>query len=261
MADELIRVCLVLKSCCERNAVEDDDGPPGVPEWVVTYGDMMSLLLTFFIMLVSLSEVVADQKFRAMMQSFHEYFGYTSGPTTPPGKNFPLNSIMPKMDQLGSFTDEDTGEGGVKIESAEGQDVLVYRTREGTPLRIGDPVHFRVGEVELPRSELAKLKVVAEELAGKPNKIDVRSHASPDPLPQNGKIQNKVRLTYERAREIRRVLEDMGIAPDRLRLSAFGDTQPMQESGDRTTINHDRVELIVLDAFADEFRGPEDERQ
>ncbi|MBL4886213.1 MAG: flagellar motor protein MotB, partial [Planctomycetaceae bacterium] len=35
----------------------DDDEPPGVPEWVVTYGDMMSLLLTFFIMLVSLSEV------------------------------------------------------------------------------------------------------------------------------------------------------------------------------------------------------------
>ena len=45
----------------------EDDGPPGVPEWVVTYGDMMSLLLTFFIMLVSLSEVVADQKYRAIL--------------------------------------------------------------------------------------------------------------------------------------------------------------------------------------------------
>ena len=30
----------------EEPAMEDED--PGVPEWVVTYGDMMSLLLTFF---------------------------------------------------------------------------------------------------------------------------------------------------------------------------------------------------------------------
>ena len=35
----------------------ENDSSPGVPEWVVTYGDMMSLLLTFFIMLVSLSEL------------------------------------------------------------------------------------------------------------------------------------------------------------------------------------------------------------
>ena len=39
----------------------EEDAPPGVPEWVVTYGDMMSLLLTFFIMLVSLSEIVAEK--------------------------------------------------------------------------------------------------------------------------------------------------------------------------------------------------------
>ena len=36
---------------------EPEDEAPGVPEWVVTYGDMMSLLLTFFIMLVSMSEL------------------------------------------------------------------------------------------------------------------------------------------------------------------------------------------------------------
>ncbi|HID23354.1 MAG TPA: hypothetical protein EYP14_13280, partial [Planctomycetaceae bacterium] len=41
-----------------------DEDSGGVPEWVVTYGDMMSLLLTFFIMLVSLSEVVADKRYR-----------------------------------------------------------------------------------------------------------------------------------------------------------------------------------------------------
>ncbi|MGI9443328.1 MAG: flagellar motor protein MotB [Rubripirellula sp.] len=35
--------------------MNDEPEEMGIPEWVVTFGDMMSLLLTFFIMLVSLS--------------------------------------------------------------------------------------------------------------------------------------------------------------------------------------------------------------
>ena len=40
-------------------AVEEDDAG-GIPERVVSFGDLMSLLLTFFIMLVSLSEIKKD---------------------------------------------------------------------------------------------------------------------------------------------------------------------------------------------------------
>ena len=47
----------------------EEDAPPGVPEWVVTYGDMMSLLLTFFIMLVSMSELKDEGKNRAALNS------------------------------------------------------------------------------------------------------------------------------------------------------------------------------------------------
>ncbi len=34
--------------------------PPGVPEWVVTFGDMMALLLCFFILLQMFSELKKD---------------------------------------------------------------------------------------------------------------------------------------------------------------------------------------------------------
>ena len=40
----------------------EEDPPAGVPEWVVSFGDMMSLLLTFFIMLVSMSEMMKFEK-------------------------------------------------------------------------------------------------------------------------------------------------------------------------------------------------------
>ena len=58
-------------------AVEEEEGGGGdIPEWVVTFGDMMSLLLTFFIMLVSMSEIKQEERFQAMVESFREQFGH-----------------------------------------------------------------------------------------------------------------------------------------------------------------------------------------
>ena len=38
-----------------------EEARAGAPEWMVTYGDMMSLLLVFFVALVSMSEIKKDK--------------------------------------------------------------------------------------------------------------------------------------------------------------------------------------------------------
>ena len=37
--------------------------PEGAPEWMVTFGDLMSLLLTFFVLLFSISEIKSEKIF------------------------------------------------------------------------------------------------------------------------------------------------------------------------------------------------------
>ena len=59
-------------------AIEEEEDDPGIPEWVVTFGDMMSLLLTFFIMLVSMSELKEEERFQAMLESMRRQFGHDS---------------------------------------------------------------------------------------------------------------------------------------------------------------------------------------
>jgi len=39
----------------------EDDGPQGAPEWMVTFSDCMTLLLTFFVLLLSFSEFGPDE--------------------------------------------------------------------------------------------------------------------------------------------------------------------------------------------------------
>jgi len=70
----------------------DEEGGTGVPEWVVTYGDMMSLLLTFFIMLVSMSELKEDGRNRAMMDAIRQRFGPGAGLAGIFGRSLQSNS-------------------------------------------------------------------------------------------------------------------------------------------------------------------------
>ena len=73
---------------------QEDDSGGGIPEWVVTFGDMMSLLLTFFIMLVSLSEIKEEQKYQAMVESMTKRFGYDSADAKPGARPRPSH-VMP----------------------------------------------------------------------------------------------------------------------------------------------------------------------
>lgn len=54
-----------------------EDPPPSVPEWTLTYGDLMSLLLTFFVLLAAMSEIRKDDRFSSVASALHERFGGT----------------------------------------------------------------------------------------------------------------------------------------------------------------------------------------
>ena len=230
-----------------------DDEAPGVPEWVVTYGDMMSLLLTFFIMLVSLSEIEADKKYQAIMEALQQYLGYRTTPKTAPGKSFPLNSFIERMTTLGAHHPKREGSGGSRNEAPPGQDLKVFHSTQGSSLRVGEPVLFSPTGSELTENAVAALAKIADALAGKPNKVVIVGHVSPTDLPGKGPASDKLLLSYLRARAAMDYLKRNGVALERMRLRAAGDTEPLKESGDKRSRQHDRVEVFTVDKFADHF--------
>ena len=50
-----------------------------IPEWVVTYGDLMSLLLCFFILLAAFSELKDPDEYRKVIIAIQEALGYQGG--------------------------------------------------------------------------------------------------------------------------------------------------------------------------------------
>lgn len=243
-------------------ALPEDDPPPGVPEWVVTYGDMMSLLLTFFIMLVSLSEVAGNKKYLQVLESLQKGIGYRSGPVSPPGNNFPLNSMVEKLTKLGSHSDSEKGKGGVKTpQSVQGDDARVYMQRHGKPIPAGPPLQFEPLSAELTDEARRKLEAIATSLSGKPNKIEIRGHTSSASLPSGSEFQDHFALSYARARRVFDVLAShpmYAVERNRMRIIAVADHEPPELATGAQAARADRVEIVVLDTFTDEYVGPKE---
>ena len=55
-----------------------EESSPGAPLWLVTYGDMVTLVLTFFVLLFSFSSIDV-QKFEMMIMSFQGALGFMPG--------------------------------------------------------------------------------------------------------------------------------------------------------------------------------------
>ena len=72
----------------------------GAPRWVVTYGDMMSLLLCFFVMLVAMSEIKEEDKFKDVVQSMQEAFGFVGGMGRVPTLDPPTVSLLQKLENI-----------------------------------------------------------------------------------------------------------------------------------------------------------------
>jgi chemotaxis protein MotB len=234
----------------------DDDAPPAVAEWVVTYGDMMSLLLTFFIMLVSLSEVVADQKYRAILDALQQYLGYRTAPVSPEGVSFPLNSLLDSLTTLGSFSDKELGHGGVRTQGVDGIDYRVLRNREGIK-RIVGTVGFSPGTAALSAEARQQIEAIRIEVAGKPNKIEILAHCSaPTGAMGSADRLDPYTLTYLRARAVGQTLEQRGIEPERMRIAAAAETIPALDASGKPAEEQDRVEVLIIDAWASEFVGP-----
>jgi len=56
-----------------RKPMPEDDPPEGAPEWMTTYSDLVTLLLTFFVLLFSMASV-DKQKFEAVAYSLRSTF-------------------------------------------------------------------------------------------------------------------------------------------------------------------------------------------
>ncbi len=243
--------------------MDDEPEKAGIPEWVVTFGDMMSLLLTFFIMLVSLSEIKEEETYQALVDSMQRQFGYARTlEALTPGDSRPRSTEFSVLSTTGRAKKKDTAKGGVPEKAPVGEESMVRIVRPGQLTAVGSVVFFELGSNEINSAADKVLKSVAQQLRGKPQKIEVRGHVSAEFAARTKGTDEAVMLGFRRAAAVRNILvEREGLRASRFRVSSAAESEPMSRTGRGTAVaRNPRVEVFLLDETVEDLRGTAKER-
>lgn len=225
------------------NSRAQEQPPEGAPQWMVTYGDMMTLLLCFFVILVAISEV-KEEKFHKVMESIREYLGHERADIVEPGKSS-AGSLMEYIRRIQNETGS-VDHAGAPANSVLGQHVMVQTLEEGGKIVIGGEVLFEEGSAQLKISAFTPLNRLVRIVDGYTNKLEIRGHASIEKIAPEGPIQDLFDLGYARAKAAAEYLIEQGIDARRIRLYSGGSfDRPESNLTYQGKEANRRVEVIV----------------
>jgi len=260
---------------------EEDDAPceeceEGAPLWLATFADLMSLLLCFFVLLLSFSEMDV-KKYKQIVGSMKMAFGVQSeveAERIPMAESVIMKDFRPGrpvptvLDMIRQQAPEDSR--GVPREpvSAEELERLVEQVRSelaeelaaevlelevhqgGIMIRVRENDAFPSGSAELQRGfrpVLDKLVTVLNDLEGS---VVVSGHTDDVPIRTRRFASNWV-LSSARAAAVVHHLAEAGLAdPSRIEIRAYADTRPVVANDSRT--NRARNRRVEIDVNLDE---------
>ena len=179
-------------------------------DWLTTYADAITLLMAFFIMLVSFSKIDIPL-FEQVQAGIKEHIGKADEVDTP---IFRLHSIMEatiidSSDLPPEAVDISYDDDGIVIDFASGS-------------------FFRPGTIQLTESAQLILAKINRELGLAPFDIfmvDVEGHTDSDPI-HSVQFPSNWELSAGRAAAVVRHFISLEMEPERLKASGYADTKP-----------------------------------
>ena len=211
-------------------ASKPEEKPDGAPEWMVSFADMITIMMSFFVIMFALASGQAakgkrSRQQQAAVESLQHRFGPKWQPFASwglmPG-NSPVRNAGSRAKQKGPTRPESDPDGTVKVLHKEQARIRVPGHGDNTV--IGGIVFFDDASSSLTDPQKARLAVIAGELAGKPQEIEVLGHASPRPLPAGSSYPDRWDLAYARCRRTVELLGGLKIDPARLRIAVIRDS-------------------------------------
>ena len=237
--------------------------PAGAPDWMVSYGDMMSLLLTFFILLAALSELKKEDEFKSIMQEVRASLGSKGGGGRKDNTEDPALTLQKILEELQRRDYKEINRANTEEQGVHGSKPQVTSIRENDLLVIGGRITFEPGSADLTDEAKERLVQVAAQVRGWNNKLEIRGHAAPMELTGQAAFTDVWSLGYARARVVMQYLSSpdarLSIRPERFRVTSCGDQEPVlrREYDVMPNQPNRRVEIVVSRVLVQDVQKPE----
>jgi len=198
-----------------------------IREGVVTYGDLMSLLLGCFIRLAAFSELKEEKEYRKVLESIQEAFGFEGGLGVA-DLDFPFDQAMTNRQNERANRHDQRLNTDTNFESnVVGRNAKTSVVQVGTMLTIGGSIPFEEAEIALTPSAKDLLKnSVVPQIKGQNYIVQVVGHAWGEREAESGFDDNE--LGYHRAKAVADfMVRECGVDPLILRVVSAGAQEPM----------------------------------
>lgn len=234
----------------------------GAPKWMVTYSDMVTLILVFFILLFSFSQVDLV-KFEAVSESFRNRVIFDFYPSPVP-MEYPSESTTHQIkEETISGKEKDIGANENEKDSLtelmnnvetflnahDLNDVVsANRTERGVVLVLQERVLFDSGKADILDSGKPFLNEIGTLLMEIPNHVKVEGHTDSRPI-SNYRYPSNWELSGARAGSVIRYLIDQhGFDESRFSIAGYGDTRPLVPNNSVENWQQNRrVEIVILE--------------
>lgn len=240
--------------------------------WAIPYGDLVTLLLAFFVVMYAVSSV-NEGKYRVLSDSLTAAFRGTPRTMEPvpvgdkPAKakgDDTLAGIKPnqaikfpeKPEQEASEDEalqaqlrQMTDDLQAAMQELIDQDMIrVQRAPSWVEVEIKTDILFPSGSAEIEAAAVAILERLAAILADRPYPIRIEGHTDNRPI-RTAQFPSNWELSAARAARIVRLFEQRGITASRMVVAGMGENQPLADNTTPEGRNRNRrVALVILGA-------------
>lgn len=226
----------------------------GAPAWMATFSDLMTLLLTFFILLYSISSV-DENKFIDVANGLRDVLTNSSKSVIDLGENaeidVPEDEVEEEIDEDEMTEEEKMQQLKAIIEEyvqAQGltDSVEVNINEIGVQIDIKDKLLFEVGKADLKDEAFGILNKLGQKFNELPNEIMVEGHTDNVPI-NTSQFDSNWELSSSRAINVVRYLaEKQGVDPKRMKAVGHGEYDPKvpNTSVENRQLNR-RVNIVI----------------
>lgn len=220
------------------------------PMWIVSYADLVTLTMSFFVVLYALKQGGPQQQAETAAAIADRFGAQVIPDSTDPiqielmrikGMPIPMKNLAGKCDQAAN--------------SPEGRNPEVQNIRQGDAVVSGGTINFEPGSVEIDPPSMVTVRKIYDILKGHNNILIVKGHIAADEVTMHPEDINGMGLSYRRAVVVADALAKLGIDRRVLRPTACGPFEPLKTQVYDTAAQRQnrRVEVFTTDTFVSEY--------
>ncbi|MCL1852038.1 MAG: OmpA family protein [Peptococcaceae bacterium] len=217
--------------------------------WLITYADLITLLMVFFVVMYSMSKVDAN-KFQAMADALSISLGGGSAQINiaqhPQGPSFVEEGGAEKSQEQTNLENLKAKLDAYAQDNAINTQLVADIEERGLVISIQETLLFESGSDVLNTQAHAILSQISTVLATMPNYIRVEGHTDNMPI-SSGRFPSNWELSVMRASNVIHILNTEGVGVERLSAVGYSEFRPLYANNSpEGRARNRRVDLVIL---------------